>query len=379
MGNVDISGYIITYLRPYTAKLHQNIDIVVHLLTACEECDPNMLNREGDTPLHIAARENKTVALSHLLDHKQCDPNVQNKEGDTPLHIVVVDNQTAAVSQLITHKRCNLNVQNVKGDTPLHIAVTVGNLQLCEMLMTKVDNVNTLNEAHLTPVLAAIKHKRPSIAKALLQHKKCDLSLHDSDGNTALHLACIGGETQSEMVVIAKHLLITVDPLCVNSAGQTPTELTTNYELIQAMSFFIECKTKHAVQSYIKVFFIGNPETGKSTLIKAVLTAESQSQWWKRLPKQARLIKNVPPHTAGIIPTTFRSKTFGNTVLYDLAGQIEYYTSHAAVIQTTVISTPPAFIIVVNMSESEEKISETLRYWWSFINNHAAWLVHLLR
>ena len=24
------------------------------------------------------------------------------------------------------------------------------------------------------------------------------------------------------------------------------------------------------------------------------------------------------------------------------------------------------------MSESEEKISETLRYWWSFINNHAA-------
>jgi len=25
------------------------------------------------------------------------------------------------------------------------------------------------------------------------------------------------------------------------------------------------------------------------------------------------------------------------------------------------------------LSESEEKISETLRYWWSFINNHASW------
>ena len=82
--------------------------------------------------------------------------------------------------------------------------------------------------------------------------------------------------------------------------------------------------------------------------------------------------RGVVGHTAGIIPTTFQSKIFGNTVLYDLAGQTEYYTSHAAVIQTTVISTPPAFIVVVNMSESEEKVNETLRYWWSFINNHAA-------
>jgi len=44
LGNVGISGYI-TYLRlnPSAVKLHQIIDIV-HLLTACEECNPDMLN-----------------------------------------------------------------------------------------------------------------------------------------------------------------------------------------------------------------------------------------------------------------------------------------------------------------------------------------------
>ena len=92
---------------------------------------------------------------------------------------------------------------------------------------------------------------------------------------------------------------------------------------------------------------------------------------WKVVPRKLRKVKNVSPHTAGIIPTKFQSKTFGNTILHDLAGQVEYYTSHAAVIQSTVISTPPAFIIVIDLSECEEKISETLRYWWSFINNHA--------
>ena len=119
------------------------------------------------------------------------------------------------------------------------------------------------------------------------------------------------------------------------------------------------------------MFIGGNPETGKSTLVKAICK-EATSILWKIIPKQVRRVKNVPLHTAGIIPTTFRSKTFGNTILYDLAGQVEYYTSYVAVIRSTVISTPPAFVIVVNLSESEEKISQTLRYWWSFIDNHAA-------
>jgi len=215
-----------------------------------------------------------------------------------------------------------------------------------------------------------MKHGNAAVATALLQHAKCDLSLRDQAGNTALHLACISGQTQPEMVRLAKNLINFIDPLCVNSAGQTPIELTTNYELIGAISHFTKCRTKHSVQIYINLFIVGNPKTGKSTLVKAI--CKEGSILWKALPKEFRRVKNVPPHTAGIIPTTFRSKTFGNTVLYDLAGQIEYYTSHAAVIQTTVISTPPAFIIVVNMCESEEKICETLRYWWSFINNHAA-------
>ena len=231
-------------------------------------------------------------------------------------------------------------------------------------------DVNSLNKAYMTPLLAAIKHKMPSMAVAILHHKNCDLTLRDADGNTALHLACIGGETQPEMVKVAKQLLTTVDPSPVNSAGQTPIELTTNYELIQAISHFTKCKTTHSVQTYINIFIVGNPKTGKSTLVEAI--CKEANILWRIVPKFLRMVRNVPPHTAGIIPTTFQSKIFGNTVLHDLAGQTEYYTSHAAVIQTTVISTPPAFIIVVNMSESEEKISETLRYWWSFINNHAA-------
>ena len=81
--------------------------------------------------------------------------------------------------------------------------------------------------------------------------------------------------------------------------------------------------------------------------------------------------EKVPAKTAGIIPTTFRSKTFGNTIIYDLAGQYEYYSSHAAVIESTVFSSPPAFLVVIDLSEDDEKIVKQLKYWWSFISNHA--------
>ena len=348
-----------------------DMDIVKYLITD-ERCSPNVQNSaSGNTPLHIAAKYGQNDTIAELLSYKECDPNAQNKEGDTPLHFAVRQSKSAAISQLLAHQQCNPNVQDKEGDTPLHIAVKENIIPAISQLLTC--NPNVLNNDHLTPLLTAIKHNNLNAATAVLQHHKCDPTLRDPHGNTPLHLACIAGETQPNMVELAKQLLssVNVDPSCVNNAGQTPIELTTNYQLIQAISHMVQCKTKQSVQTYINMFIVGNPETGKSTLVKAICK-EATSILWKIAPKWLRRVKNVPLHTAGIIPTTFRSKTFGNTVLHDLAGQVEYYTSHAAVIRSTVISTPPAFIVVVNLSESEEKISQTLRYWWSFIDNHAA-------
>ena len=372
----------------------------VEFLVADQTCQLNTKNREGETPLHIASERDDLHSVKALLSSENCDLNICNEHGNTPLHTackrghhsafesLLADQRCAChtkalrIIRLLLEKRCSTNIPNQKGETAqeiplnedadclLHIACQWGDVEIIRYLVTDQScDPNVLNKDNLTPLLAAVKHGKASVTTALLQHAKCDLGLRDQDGNTALHLACISGQTHPEMVKVTKHLIIYTDPLCVNSAGQTPIELTTNYELIQLISHFTESKTKHSVQSYINLFIVGNPETGKSSLVKAI--CKEANILWRIVPKVFRRVKNVQPHTAGIIPTAFRSKVFGNTVLYDLAGQIQYYTSHAAVIQTTVISTPPAFIAVINISESEEKISETLRYWWSFINNHA--------
>ena len=58
---------------------------------------------------------------------------------------------------------------------------------------------------------------------------------------------------------------------------------------------------------------------------------------------------------------------FGNVILYDFAGQREYYTSHAAFLQSFMPHTTGIFVVVVNISDHNEKIREHLQYWLTFV------------
>ena len=339
------------------------------------------LNEDGDLLLHMACQWGDVDIVSYLVCEQHCDVNVRNKNGDSPLQIACCL-KALDIIKFFLQQRCDTSIVNKNGKSPqtiplnengdllLHIACQWGDVDIVRYLMYEQHcDVNIQNKKGYSPLHTAISSCTASTALCLLQHIECNCILPDSDGNTPLHLACMNVDTNSEMVPVARFLLSSVDPSCVNNVGQAPVELTTNYQLLQDISHFTECKTKHSIQTYVKIFFIGNPSTGKSTLVEAI--SSETSWWWKLLPHWLRKVKDVPLHTAGIIPSTFRSKTFGNTVLYDMAGQYEYYSSHAAVIENTVLSSPPAFIVVVNLNESDDKIMERLKYWWSFIDNHA--------
>ena len=41
----------------------------------------------------------------------------------------------------------------------------------------------------------------------------------------------------------------------------------------------------------------------------------------------------VPPHTAGIVPSIHVNKQYGRVLFYDFAGDPEYYSSHAAILE----------------------------------------------
>ena len=86
--------------------------------------------------------------------------------------------------------------------------------------------------------------------------------------------------------------------------------------------------------------------------------------------------------TAGINSYIVKSETIGNMVLYDLAGQSEYYFSQSVIMETIIQKSPAIFINLVDLSKSVEEITQAIHHWLTFIenvqrpklkNSHALW------
>ncbi len=65
------------------------------------------------------------------------------------------------------------------------------------------------------------------------------------------------------------------------------------------------------------------------------------------------------------------SKKYGRILLYDFAGDVEYYSSHAAIFES--LASPRKgdniFVVVVDLREDNATIETTLHYWFSFKNS----------
>ena len=83
-------------------------------------------------------------------------------------------------------------------------------------------------------------------------------------------------------------------------------------------------------------------------------------------------VSGVDKKTVGIVPHDIESDTFGRITLYDFAGHREFYSGHAALLQTAIQSTPPMFLLVVKLCEDCDEIIENILYWISFLENQCA-------
>ena len=54
------------------------------------------------------------------------DPNAKNKNGDTPLHTACRNERSRQVQLLVSDERCNPHEKNSRGDTALHVACRHG-------------------------------------------------------------------------------------------------------------------------------------------------------------------------------------------------------------------------------------------------------------
>ena len=282
--------------------------------------------------LHYAAEHGWLDVVIELATKYKCDVNCKNQSGRTPLHDAATYDQLEVMKYLINEQHCDPMTRDDHHDTPLHNACDFGHLDTTHYL---------ISEAH------------------------CDPSCKNEDGNTPLHYAC-NGHTH-----IVQYLLSTgrVDPLAKNKDGTTPVDCASEhkncYDLLKLFQSFPQFRN-FPVHTYTKVILTGYSGAGKTTTSQLILLLASKAGFFS-----SGRVTDVECLTVGIIPLHVESKVkeVGNMVIYDFAGQQEYYSSHAAVLERIMRNSAAIFVCIVDLSQCMEKISESIHYWMSFIEN----------
>ena len=327
--------------------------------------------KDGDTPLHIAAARGREECVEALL---QLDPptSLKNAAGETPLHIACEKGHASIVKMV--GKNTSLLATTKDGDTPLHIAAARGHKECVEALLQLDPPTSLKNAAGETALHVACEKGHASIV--MMVGKNASLLATTKDGDTPLHIAATKGHKEC-----VEALLQLDAPLMLrNAAGKTVRDVA-QYDMKPLLdTYFAKNQAKihvnydkiiqQAKKTYsnaeriVRVFVIGNPGAGKSSFVEA-MKREGFFDSFGRVSESS-----VAPHTAGIVPSIYTSKHYGRVLFYDFAGDPEYYSSHAAILENLASSKGDnIFIIVVDLREDILTVRNTLHYWLSFIGH----------
>ena len=372
-GHLNIAQYLIReehcnpscenkygYTPLHFACRYGNLNIAQYLIRE-EHCNPSCENNIGETPLHCACRYGNLNIAQYLIREEHCNPSCENNyNGMTPLHNACINGHLNIAQYLIREEHCNLSCENKYGDTPLHYACTNGHLNIAQYLIREEHcNPSCENNIGKTPLHLACTNGNLNIVQYLIREEHCNPSCKINNGWTPLHIACLHNHAH-----IVQYLLSTgrVNPLTKNKLGNTALSYASGkYDVIKLFEPFEECRTAFPVHTFTKLILTGDSGAGKTTITELIVRLASSTA--------VECVADVQRLTAGIVPHHIQSKQLGNFVVYDFAGQQEYYSSHAAVLEQVMRRSAAMFLCVVDLSESKEKICESLHYWLSFIDN----------
>ena len=333
---------------------------VVTGLVSVYNCAANCKDEEGHIPLHYAARNGHFEVVKYFIVELHCDPMDKNQYARTPLHYACRYGHLNIAQYLIREEHCNPSCEDNIGTTPLHYACAYGHLNIAHYLIREEHcNPSCENKNGYTPLNYACRHGHLNIAQYLIREEHCNPSCENNDGFTPLHSACTHGHAH-----IVQYLLSTgqVNPLTKSKSGRTALSYASGkYDIIKLFEPFEECRTAFPVHTFAKLILTGDSGAGKTTITELIVRLASSTA--------VECVADVQRYTAGIVPHHIQSEQLGNFVVYDFAGQQEYYSSHDAVLEQVMRRSAAMFLCVVDLSESKEKICESLHYWLSFIDN----------
>ena len=346
---------------------------LVKTLVSKYKADTNARDNQNNTPLHVAAYTGKVEVALCLIEEFGCDPSVKGYIGKSLLHDACQGGNVSLLKHLVSKYKADTNARDNQNNTPLHVAAYTGKVEVALCLIDEFGcdpNVKGVDDKSLLHY--ACKRANSNLVSALTSTSMC-LYLTDKNGNTPLHVCARSGELNCMKALVSANAPL----LLRNNKGETAADVATGEAKHFLTQYVIDNREKlqidyisimeHAKMRYsgehhiIRIFVLGNSGAGKSSLLES-LQRENFFESFRKVSESS-----VPLHTAGIIPCIYHSKHYGRALLCDFAGDPEYYSSHAAILENLASSRKGSNIFLIVVDLSSATVENSLHYWASFI------------
>ncbi|NXJ77391.1 NFKB2 factor, partial [Trogon melanurus] len=207
-------------IHEQTAVIKQLIEVIVSIPS---QQIINISNNLQQTPLHLAV-VTKQPQVVQLLLQARADPTLLDRYGNSLLHLALQAGDEEMLRTLLAHLGSAapylLRLPNFHGLLPLHLAVKAKSLACLDLLVRKGADVNAVErQGGRTPLHLAVEMENLNMATHLVKKLGADVNSRTFAGNTPLHLAAgLGSPTLTKLLLKAG-----ADVLCENDEPVSPS------------------------------------------------------------------------------------------------------------------------------------------------------------
>lgn len=152
--------------------------------------NPSQPDKNGNTPLHYAARYNPNFDVVSVLLRNGATVNVRNELQRTPLHEASQWNPNAEVTLDLLEYGADTSLLDLSGQSPLHMAARNYDHAVLYLLLLDWADVDTRDKFGNTPLhVAAWYNENPRILDLLVNKGKATVNIYNDRERTPLHLA----------------------------------------------------------------------------------------------------------------------------------------------------------------------------------------------